>query len=243
MILVKGSYRTAINGANSGLVKSDIRSRGYVLIRSPDPREQPAINPRYLAADTDRRAPAVSSTNTNAPRPRRDKVAAWYRGEARRQRKTALSGPEKKDRADLNVLPVPLLRNGLPGFSEGRCRNHTLGASYPGALWRRRWLVRVPSHSPPVHGETEISNLVCSSGKSASNSFSSPRGTDGSNPSPSSGEPFCEPNSTGAHHGGPRDAMGRAARNGNFVAACNRWSASDAPAERLEQVPRRPGPE
>jgi choline dehydrogenase len=31
-------------------------SRGYVLVRSPDPREPPAINPRYLAEDTDRRA-------------------------------------------------------------------------------------------------------------------------------------------------------------------------------------------
>ena len=31
-------------------------SRGHVLVRSPDPREQPAINPRYLAEDTDRRA-------------------------------------------------------------------------------------------------------------------------------------------------------------------------------------------
>jgi choline dehydrogenase len=31
-------------------------SRGYVLVRSPDPREQPAINPRYLAEDTDQRA-------------------------------------------------------------------------------------------------------------------------------------------------------------------------------------------
>jgi choline dehydrogenase len=31
-------------------------SRGYVLVRSPDPREQQAINPRYLAEDTDRRA-------------------------------------------------------------------------------------------------------------------------------------------------------------------------------------------
>ena len=31
-------------------------SRGYVLVRSPDPRDQPAINPRYLAEDTDRRA-------------------------------------------------------------------------------------------------------------------------------------------------------------------------------------------
>jgi choline dehydrogenase len=30
-------------------------SRGYVLVRSSDPREQPAINPRYLAEDTDRR--------------------------------------------------------------------------------------------------------------------------------------------------------------------------------------------
>jgi choline dehydrogenase len=31
-------------------------SRGYVLARSPDPSDQPAINPRYLAEDTDRRA-------------------------------------------------------------------------------------------------------------------------------------------------------------------------------------------
>ncbi|HTV44735.1 MAG TPA: GMC family oxidoreductase N-terminal domain-containing protein [Stellaceae bacterium] len=31
-------------------------SRGYVLVRSPDPRQQPAINPRYFAEDTDRRA-------------------------------------------------------------------------------------------------------------------------------------------------------------------------------------------
>jgi choline dehydrogenase len=31
-------------------------SRGYVLARSPDPRTQPAINPRYFAEETDRRA-------------------------------------------------------------------------------------------------------------------------------------------------------------------------------------------
>jgi choline dehydrogenase len=31
-------------------------SRGYVLARLPDPREQPAINPRYLAETTDQRA-------------------------------------------------------------------------------------------------------------------------------------------------------------------------------------------
>ena len=31
-------------------------SRGYVLVRTPDPHDQPAINPRYLAEDTDQRA-------------------------------------------------------------------------------------------------------------------------------------------------------------------------------------------
>src|SRR5438094_4916993 len=31
--------------------------------------------------------------------------------------------------------------------------------------------------------------------------------------------------------------MGRAARNGNFVAASNRWSANDAPAERPRPAP------
>ncbi len=31
-------------------------SRGYVLARTPDPNDQPAINPRYLAEDADRRA-------------------------------------------------------------------------------------------------------------------------------------------------------------------------------------------
>jgi len=31
--------------------------------------------------------------------------------------------------------------------------------------------------------------------------------------------------------------MGRAVRNGNFVAASNRWSASDAPAERPRPAP------
>ncbi len=32
------------------------QSRGYVNVRTPDPREQPAINPRYLAETTDQRA-------------------------------------------------------------------------------------------------------------------------------------------------------------------------------------------
>ena len=31
-------------------------SRGYVLVGTPDPHDQPAINPRYLAEDTDQRA-------------------------------------------------------------------------------------------------------------------------------------------------------------------------------------------
>jgi len=40
----------------------------------------------------------------------------------------------------------------------------------------------------------------------------------------------------------PEDAMGRAARDGNFVALDLTDGVPDAPAERLEQVPRRPGP-
>ena len=31
-------------------------SRGYVLVRTPNPHDQPAINPRYLAEETDQRA-------------------------------------------------------------------------------------------------------------------------------------------------------------------------------------------
>ena len=31
-------------------------SRGYVLVRTPDPHDQPALNPRYPAEDADRRA-------------------------------------------------------------------------------------------------------------------------------------------------------------------------------------------
>jgi choline dehydrogenase len=31
-------------------------SRGYVLVRTPHPHDQPAINPHYLAEDTDQRA-------------------------------------------------------------------------------------------------------------------------------------------------------------------------------------------
>jgi hypothetical protein len=36
---------------------------------------------------------------------------------------------------------------------------------------------------------------------------------------------------------------GRAAKNDNFVAAFSRWSAAMPQAERLEQVPHRPGPD
>jgi choline dehydrogenase len=43
-------------GITGGAWQMRPQSRGYVLARSPDPREQPAINPRYLAEDTDRRA-------------------------------------------------------------------------------------------------------------------------------------------------------------------------------------------
>jgi choline dehydrogenase len=45
-----------VPGITGGAWQMRPLSRGYVLVRSPDPREQPAINPRYFAEDTDRRA-------------------------------------------------------------------------------------------------------------------------------------------------------------------------------------------
>ena len=42
-------------GVTGGTWQMRPLSRGYVLVRSPDAHEQPAINPRYLAEDTDRR--------------------------------------------------------------------------------------------------------------------------------------------------------------------------------------------
>jgi choline dehydrogenase len=43
-------------GMTVGMWQMRPLSRGYVEARSPDPAEQPAINPRYFAEDTDRRA-------------------------------------------------------------------------------------------------------------------------------------------------------------------------------------------
>jgi choline dehydrogenase len=43
-------------GMTVGMWQMRPLSRGYVEARSPSPAEQPAINPRYLAEDTDRRA-------------------------------------------------------------------------------------------------------------------------------------------------------------------------------------------
>ncbi len=61
-------------------------SRGYVLVRSPDPREQPAINPRYLAEDTDQRA-MVGGLEIPAPPVRRAGAGqAHRRGERARPR-------------------------------------------------------------------------------------------------------------------------------------------------------------
>ncbi len=42
-------------GMTIGMWQMRPLSRGYVEAKSPDPAEQPAINPRYLAEDTDRR--------------------------------------------------------------------------------------------------------------------------------------------------------------------------------------------
>jgi choline dehydrogenase len=43
-------------GVTGGAWQMRPLSRGYVLAQSPDPRRQPAINPRYLAEEADRRA-------------------------------------------------------------------------------------------------------------------------------------------------------------------------------------------
>ena len=43
-------------GMTIGMWQMRPLSRGYVEAKSPNPAEQPAINPRYLAEDTDRRA-------------------------------------------------------------------------------------------------------------------------------------------------------------------------------------------
>ena len=45
-----------VPGITGGPFQMRPLSRGYVLARTPDPHDQPAINPRYLAEETDRRA-------------------------------------------------------------------------------------------------------------------------------------------------------------------------------------------
>ena len=45
-----------VPGITGGVWQMRPLSRGYVVARSPDPAVQPAINPRYLAEDADRRA-------------------------------------------------------------------------------------------------------------------------------------------------------------------------------------------
>jgi choline dehydrogenase len=45
-----------VPGITAGPFQMRPLSRGYVVARSPDPRDQPAINPRYFAEEADRRA-------------------------------------------------------------------------------------------------------------------------------------------------------------------------------------------
>ena len=45
-----------VPGITGGPFQMRPLSRGYVVARSPDPHDQPAINPRYLAEEADRRA-------------------------------------------------------------------------------------------------------------------------------------------------------------------------------------------
>jgi choline dehydrogenase-like flavoprotein len=45
-----------VPGITGGAWQMRPLSRGHVLAKTPDPHDQPAINPRYLAEETDRRA-------------------------------------------------------------------------------------------------------------------------------------------------------------------------------------------
>ena len=71
-------------GMTSGVWQMRPESRGYVEARSADPREQPAINPNYLAEDRDQRT-AVASLRMvrewfNAPALKRYMVAETIPG-------------------------------------------------------------------------------------------------------------------------------------------------------------------
>ena len=62
-VFAPGSYKPGLirklddaPGITGGPFQMRPLSRGYVLARSPDPHDQPAINPRYLAEEADRRA-------------------------------------------------------------------------------------------------------------------------------------------------------------------------------------------
>jgi choline dehydrogenase len=59
-------------GMTSGVWQMRPESRGFVLARSADPREQPVINPNYLAEDRDRRT-VIAGLRT---------IRAWFNSPA-----------------------------------------------------------------------------------------------------------------------------------------------------------------
>jgi choline dehydrogenase len=73
-------------GMTSGLWQMRPESRGHVLARTPDPRDQPSINPNYLAEDRDRRTIVAGMRM----------VRAWFNAPALRRYLVAetLPGPE-----------------------------------------------------------------------------------------------------------------------------------------------------
>jgi choline dehydrogenase len=73
-------------GMTSGVWQMRPESRGHVLARSPDPRDQPSINPNYLAEDRDRRTLLAGMRL----------VRAWFNAPALRRYLVAetLPGPE-----------------------------------------------------------------------------------------------------------------------------------------------------
>jgi choline dehydrogenase len=73
-------------GMTSGIWQMRPESRGSVLARTPDPRDQPAINPNYLAEDRDRRTIIAGMR----------RVREWFSAPALRQYLVAetLPGPD-----------------------------------------------------------------------------------------------------------------------------------------------------
>lgn len=81
-------------GMTSGIWQMRPESRGYVEARTADPRDQPAINPNYLAEDRDRRT-IIAGMRT---------VRAWFNAPALKQYLVAETLPGRDVNADDEFL-------------------------------------------------------------------------------------------------------------------------------------------